>query len=221
MQLLANSEMVSLRFNVDCNIDLSFPQKQEISGFEHESHPIITAGKQQLVCSNSHWGLVPPDWRKKPEDIWNNTISAKLEYLNRRYSWQKVQQNRCLVPVTGYFEYQWNDPKGNSKTKYIMKSADSELFALAGLFSVWHDEKGGSLNTFAVCTTKADETMELIHNKDADKNYHRMPVMLNLGDEQKWLDESVPCMDFAFPEYQPNLVATPVYISSAQTQLFL
>jgi putative SOS response-associated peptidase YedK len=222
MQLLADSQAVALRFGAKgIQDDYSFFPKAEISGFEHALHPILLQNNGQLVCSHFYWGLVPPDWKKKPEDIWNHTISAKLEYISRRYAWQKVSQNRCLIPATAYFEYHWNDPKGNSKTKFIIKNDAVELFALAGLFSSWRNQEGNLLNTFAACTTMANETMRFVHNKDAGKNYHRMPVMLNRSDEKSWLDATIPYMDFAFPNYQPKLVATPVETSaSEQIRLF-
>jgi putative SOS response-associated peptidase YedK len=222
MQLLADTEMVASRFGVDVVKSAErFLPKTQISGFDHAAHPIIITNDRQLICDDFNWGLVPPDWRKRPEDIHNHTISAKLEYLDKRYSWQQVSNNRCLVPVTAYFEYHWKDVKGNSKTKYIIKNTAEELFALAGLFSIWHNPQGGFLQTFAVCTTTANETMQFVHNKDAAKNYHRMPVMLNRADEKSWLDQSTPYMDFAFPTYQPELVAIPIEQNMpVQTKLF-
>jgi putative SOS response-associated peptidase YedK len=210
MQLLADTQMVATRFNVQKieNPEIFLP-KMDISGFDHAAHPVIMRDSGQLICDDFHWGLVPPDWGKAPADIWNHTISAKLEYLDKRYAWQKVANNRCLVPATAYFEYHWNDAKGNSKTKYIIKNARADMFALAGLFSVWRNPQGRLLQTFAVCTTEANEIMQYVHNKDAEKNYHRMPVMLNRGVEKNWLDESIPYMDFAFPNYQPDLTAIP------------
>jgi putative SOS response-associated peptidase YedK len=221
MQLLASTVDIASRFNTDVLDSKPILPKSEISGFDHALQPIILQSGTQLICSDSHWGLVPPDWRKAPEEIWNHTISAKLEYISKRYSWQKVSNNRCLVPATAYFEYRWNDPKGNSKTKYIIKDTSEELFALAGLFSVWRTPEGNLLRSFAVCTTMANETMEFVHNKDAAKNYHRMPVLLNREDEASWLDTSIPYMDFAYPNYRPSLTAAPTDDNpTGQTTLF-
>ncbi len=222
MQLLTDNEAIALRFNSNLiKPTVPFLPKHEISGFDHSPHPIIIKEDHQLICDYFRWGLVPPDWRKGPSAIWNHTISAKLEYLHKRYAWQKVSQNRCLIPVTAYFEYRWNDPKGTSKTKYIINHATEDLFALAGLYSFFRDPHGNSLSTFAVCTTEANEIMKFVHNKDAAKNYHRMPVMLNRNDEESWLDISIPYTDFAFPNYQPNLAAMPLGAHpETQTTLF-
>jgi len=211
MQLLASTEKIASRFNGKGIIGSeTFVPKNEISGFDHAPHPILLRYDQQFVWDYFQWGLVPPDWRKKPEEIWNHTISAKLEYVSKRYAWQKVSDNRALIPATAYFEYHWNDPKGNSKTKYIIRHTSEELFGLAGLFSLWRNPEGNVLKTFAICTTEANEIMQFVHNKDAAKNYHRMPIMLNRDTEMHWLDQSVPYIDFAFPNYKPDLVAKPV-----------
>jgi putative SOS response-associated peptidase YedK len=221
MQLLADTQEIAARFGAyQLKNQPPFLPKAEISAFDHAMHPIIMNEEPQLVCDDFRWGLVPPDWRKRPEDIWNHTVSAKLEYLSKRYAWQKVSGNRCLVPATAYFEYHWNDAKGNSKTKYMIKNTE-DMFALAGLFSIWQDPNGDFLKTFAVCTTSANETMAFVHNKDATKNYHRMPVMLNQGDEKSWLDPSIPYLEFSYPNYRPELVAAPVGQSrQGQQKLF-
>lgn len=221
MQLLADTESISQRFDLinDASQNLFIPSG-EISGFNHAIHPVVINSRPSIV-SYCQWGLIPPDWKKQPEAIWNHTISAKLEYLGKRYAWSMVSQNRCLVPATAYYEFHWNDPKGKSKIKYIIKNADEDIFALAGLFSVWKDTHGNTLNTFTVCTTMANEIMEFVHNKDAAKNYHRMPVMLNKETEKEWLDASIPYTDFAFPAYQPRLTAVPADIKpQGQMNLF-
>lgn len=220
MQLLANTESISRRFELSHDNNSSFSAVEEISGFEHAIHPIVTNINPSAI-SQYQWGLIPPDWKKQPEAIWNHTISAKLEYLDKRYAWSKVSQNRCLIPVTAYYEFHWNDQKGKSKIKYIIKNAEENIFALAGLYSEWTGADGITVRTFAVCTTVANKIMEFIHNKDASKNYHRMPVMLNRDTEREWLNNSIPYLDFAFPNYQPKLMAAPAKIEpGGQMALF-
>lgn len=220
MQLLANTESISRRFGLIHDTNTSFSAVEEISGFEHSIHPIIT-NREPTIISEYQWGLIPPDWKKQPEAIWNHTISAKLEYLDKRYAWSKVSQNRCLIPATAYYEFHWNDPKGKSKTKYVIQNADNDIFALAGLYSVWKNPKENIIRTFTVCTTTANETMTFVHNKDVARNYHRMPVMLNKETEKEWLDNSIPCINFSFPHYQPRLTAAPADAKpGGQMQLF-
>jgi putative SOS response-associated peptidase YedK len=55
---------------------------------------------------------------------------------------------------------------------------DGRPFAFAGLWERW--EKGGSLLTCAILTTKANSVLEGIHD--------RMPVILPSGAYDAWLD---------------------------------
>jgi len=208
MQLLATPGEISRRFSIGLLASDRFHSAPFINAFDHLPHPVITNDNPSVADCSYRWGLVPPDWDKAPEAIWNHTISAKLEYINRRYAWQKVAENRCLIPATAYFEFHWNDPKGKSKTRYIIRNISSPIFALAGLYSEWL-HAGQHYHTFAVCTTVGNEIMQFVHNKDAAKNYFRMPVMLNAADELDWLNPENSHMDFGYPNYRPSLFAEP------------
>jgi putative SOS response-associated peptidase YedK len=208
MQLLATPGEISRRFGIGILAADQFEPAHTINAFDHLTHPVITRQQPNAADCSYRWGLVPPDWNKSPEAIQNHTISAKLEYIDKRYTWKQVAQNRCLIPATAYFEYHWNDQKGKSKTRYIIRHKELAIFALAGLYAEW---KNGPhvLHTFAVCTTVGNKIMQFVHNKDAARNYFRMPVMLNKDDEHQWLDVANHYMDFAYPNYQPNLFAEP------------
>lgn len=209
MQFTANLDETARHFGVQVPDGAKqIGSTDMVNAFDHPYHPIIVSETPQILTTDYRWGLVPPDWNKAPEAIWNHTISAKLEYLNKRYSWQKVQLNRCLIPATGYYEYHWNDQRGKSKTRFLITNPQTPIFAIAGLYAE-RNLNGQTLRTFAVCTTNGNETMKFVHNKDAAKNYSRMPVMLNPGDEHKWLDTSIACEEFAYPNYRPKLIATP------------
>lgn len=208
MQLLASPADLTRRFGVDVNPRCDFRPSEVITAFDHNPHPVIIDTNPQTWDCRYRWGLVPPNWRRAPEEIWDRTPTAKLEYLEKRYSWKQVSRNRCLIPVTAYFEFRWNDASGKSKARFTIRHGSSEIFALAGLHSHWTDGKS-ELFTFAVCTTSANEIMQFVQNKDAARNYHRMPVMLNPADELSWLDSSISHSEFAYPRYKPDLIATP------------
>ena len=178
--------------------------------FDHDLCPVIRTETPEVIDTNFHWGLVPAFWSKPKEDIWNSTYNAKLEYLDKRNSYKNITHQRCLVPASSYFEYHWNDPKGKSKTLYEIWHPDAEIFTLAGLYSTYIDYDGTTYNSYTVLTTEGNERMRFVHNKDAAKDYHRMPLMLNPEDERQWLDVKIPYMDFGFPNYQPRLIAEPV-----------
>ena len=66
--------------------------------------------------------------------------------------------------------------------KYYFTVKDQELFAMAGLYSLWKKSDGTQLNSFTVITKEADQFMSSIH--------HRMPIILEQKDYATWLDNS-------------------------------
>src|SRR5262249_59190851 len=60
-------------------------------------------------------------------------------------------------------------------------------FAFAGLWDVWRRPDGKRVESFTIITTEPNELIEPIHN--------RMPVILQAGEEEQWLD--VPRTPFA------------------------
>jgi len=191
-----------------------------MDAFTHPPAPILSNDDPGSI-SLRKWGVVPPTWKKPKEDIWNGTINAKLEYFKKRYAWREITHQRCLVPTSEYYEHHWNDAKGKSKTLYKIQHAEAELFSIAGLWSDWVSPDGEVLRTYTLVTTEANETMRFVHNKDAQIDYHRMPLMLNPEDEKDWLDPKNDYQDFAFPNYKPRLSADPMEpLPPPQLQLF-
>ncbi len=179
-----------------------------MDAFTHPPAPILSNDNLESM-SLRNWGVVPPTWQKPKEEIWNGTINAKLEYFTKRYAWREITHQRCLVPTAEYYEHHWNDPKGKSKTLYKIRHTDVEMFSIAGLWSDWVSPEGELLRTYTLVTTEANETMRFVHNKDAQIDYHRMPLMLNPEDEMEWLDAKNDYNDFGFPNYKPRLTAEP------------
>lgn len=79
-----------------------------------------------------------------------------------------------------------------------------DLFAFAGLYSVWtNPQNGQQMLTYTILTTEANELMAKIHNTKK-----RMPVVLNSEHHNLWLTGE-DYKTFAFP-YEVNLMANPV-----------
>jgi putative SOS response-associated peptidase YedK len=58
---------------------------------------------------------------------------------------------------------------------------------LGCIYDTWTDLSTGEIvNTFSILTTEANPLMEKIHNQKK-----RMPLMLKVEDEAKWLDSSL------------------------------
>ena len=193
---------VEERFDARVDNHDAFLQSDYINGFAHLNTPIITDNTPEIISTNYSWGLIP-SWAKDI-DIRKNTLIARIESVDEKPSFKNINQNRCLIIATAFYEWHWNDPKGNVKEKYQINSQHDEIFTLAGLYSNWLNKETGELiRTYAILTTEANDIMKYVHNI---KQW--MQVILKKEDEKSWLDSSNLIKDFAFP-YQSDLIALP------------
>jgi putative SOS response-associated peptidase YedK len=144
-----------------------------------------------VICSVSpgkihmmKWGLIP-FWVKtyeSAEEIRFRTFNARAESVDSKPSFSSsFNSKRCIVPVRGFFEWQHTS---DGKIPWYVYREDNDIMSLAGLWSEWTDTSTGELlNTFTVITTDANRLMARIHNSKK-----RMPVVIEKGSEQLWLD---------------------------------
>jgi len=131
-----------------------------------------------------YWGLIPY-WIKDADNaaaIRMKTFNARAETLADKPSFRhSLNRKRCLVLTNGFYEWQTVE---KNKIPYFIGLLQQPAFALAGLFDQWtNHETGAVLNTFTIITTIANPMMEQIHNSKK-----RMPVILSIDDEHRWLD---------------------------------
>ena len=158
------------------------------NGFTFPQTPVIT-NKEENKIQLFNWGLIP-HWAKD-DSIRKNTLNARSETIHEKPSFRQVVNNRCLVLSDGFFEWQWLDEKGKKKQKYEITLPSNELFAFAGLWSEWVDKTTGELiNSYAILTTEANETMSRIHNSKK-----RMPMILSRDNERRWINGGEMVMD--------------------------
>lgn len=201
VEIKANIKEIAKRYNATVDDVAEELYQGEVSGFTYPKHPLIIDKTPEIITRDYHWGLVP--FWSKDDSIRKNTLNARIETLDEKPSFAAVTSNRCLVIVTAYFEWRWNDEKGKSKEKYAIYSAEEAIFSLAGIYSSWKNPTTNEiLNSFSIVTTKANETMQYVHN-----HKKRMPVLLKREDEQNWLSGAIPYQQFAFPSYNPHLLA--------------
>ncbi|NTW32470.1 MAG: SOS response-associated peptidase [Bacteroidetes bacterium] len=168
------------RFNAKIVNKQMFEANINFNGFTHPKTPVIASNNKSLI-QHYQWGLIP-NWAKD-DSIKQYTLNAKIETLNEKPAFKGVVKNRCLIISDGFYEWQWLDPKGKHKQKYLITLPDNELFAFAGLWSEWTDKGSGEIiNTYSIVTTEANEQMSVIHNSKK-----RMPVILNKDNELNWL----------------------------------
>lgn len=162
-----------------------------INAFDHRAAPVITSKDPKKIFM-LNWGLIPYRTRSLEDavSIRQQTLMARSEEMYQKYSYQELAKagKRCLIPTTGYFEHRWMDEKGKSKIPYYIFLKDKPMFSIGGLYSRWMDPQTGKhYFTYTVCTTRANELTEMIHNTGK-----RMPVILpDKETEQAWLNAAL------------------------------
>lgn len=126
------------------------------------------------------WGLVPR-WARDSSGA-ARMINARSETLLEKPAFRNLtRHNRCLVPATGYYE--WQTAPSGGKQPFHFRRADARPFAFAALWDSWEGAGGELLETCSILTMDAPDWMRAWH--------HRCPVMLRGGLIESWLDETV------------------------------
>ncbi|HEX6710095.1 MAG TPA: SOS response-associated peptidase [Rubrobacter sp.] len=157
-------------FQLDAKVD--FPPSYNVAPTQEVAAVLEEGGKRRLEMLR--WGLVP-SWADDPE-IGARMINARSETAPQKPSFRSAfRSKRCLIPADGFYEWK-REPGG--KQPYYFHMHDGRPFAFAGLWERW--EKGGTLLSCAILTTRANSVLEGIHD--------RMPVILPPGSYDAWLD---------------------------------
>lgn len=101
-------------------------------------------------------------------------INARAETLDEKPMFYGPQIGRCLIPATGYFEW---EKRGKERVKYEIRVGDDPLLYMAGIYRI---EKAGDPPVFAILTREPADLIRHIHN--------RMPVILSREGQAAWMD---------------------------------
>lgn len=138
--------------------------------------PVLTS-ESPKGFSFFYWGITPDFAKNKP--VSQKLINARSESINQKISFKSsFEKRRCLIPADGFFE--WKRVGKKTKTPYRFTLSDESLFAFAGIWEEFENDKGESNHTFLILTTEANGLVKDVHD--------RMPVILKKEDEKKWLD---------------------------------
>jgi len=131
------------------------------------------------------WGLVP-HWADSPK-LGYRMINARAESVAQRPAFRDAfERRRCLIAADGFYE--WQPRVHIPKQPWWITRADGAPFAFAGLWASWRPAPDVEpLRTCSIITTDASAVLRDIHP--------RMPVILEAGDEDAWLDHDTPPAD--------------------------
>ena len=164
------------------------------NGFDYLPTPIITAGDPQTF-KLFKWGLIPHYVKDKEKAMLlrTQTLNCISEEMFDKPSFRDAAKNaqRCLIPVTGFFEWRWIDEQGVVKIPYYITFRDQQVRSMAGLYARWKDQETNQYYySYTVLTTRANSILEYVHN-----NKKRMPVFVAREDEQAWLNKDLSQKD--------------------------
>ena len=159
--------------------------------------PIIRRDGAALAGDFARWGLVP-HWHRKPLGDWKAaTINARIESVATAASYRDAYRRaRCVVPASGYFEWQTTD--GSKQPHYIHPAGNAPALLFAGLWSSVALPDYAGL-TCTVLTEPARPALDTIHD--------RMPVIVDPDGARTWLEggptDSLPRLPMAGLTWHP------------------
>jgi len=128
------------------------------------------------------WGFILPGGKGKGRAVINARSETALEKPMFR---QSMTERRCLIPASGYYEWQ---KSGSKKTKYQLYLPDNPIY-FAGCY---RQERNSPLHHFVILTRQAVDSIGFIHD--------RMPVIIPPNGVDAWLNGSLGAMEDATTE---------------------
>ena len=155
------------------------PSDRILSGtaFSHRHYPVLRLdlqGQRELVWMRQ--GLIPAyahneNGAEEREEAHAESLTCVSCYRSA------FRRRRCVIPADHVIDLQHGPQKDGGACSLAL--ASGAIFGLAGVWEVWENDNGHSVETFAVVTTPAVPSMKLI----AD----RMPVVIAEADQGRWL----------------------------------
>lgn len=131
--------------------------------------PVLRTSDAEKEITTMRWGLVPK-WAA-PDKKFPLMHNARAETVWKLPSYREAfSARRCVVPATGYFEWQ----AGTPKQPFYFQRPDGRQLALAAIWE--HSPQCG--DTVSILTTSP--------NKEAARVHDRMPVLLTERDLERW-----------------------------------
>jgi putative SOS response-associated peptidase YedK len=159
--------------------------------------PVVVSRNGKRTLTLMRWGLIP-SWAKDLK-IGSSTFNARAEGIETRPAFRAAWKSgrRCLVIADGYYEWRAAD-----RQPFAVGLSNRGPMTFAGLWDSWRDGDGGTLNSFTIITTTANDLLAPLHG--------RMPVLLASDRWALWLGEHRPGESLATePELKAMLKPYP------------
>ena len=128
-----------------------------------------------VLLNDEVYRLTNVIWGIKFSDDSPLIFNSRIETIKEKKFWNSLlAKNRCVVPMTGFYEWK---TEGNKKTKFRIYLPDQRIFFVPAIYQKDKDNKIHA----SLITTTPNKFIQTIH--------HRMPVILNLNEAIKYLNE--------------------------------
>ena len=152
----------------------NFPPRYNVA--PSQPVPIVRLHEGVRSFGLVRWGLIP-SWVKDPRTF-SLVINARGESVIERPAFRHaMQRRRCLFPADGFYEWR---QEGRAKRPYFVRARAGGPLAFAGLWETWTGPNGEEMETAAIVTTRANQTLAPLHD--------RMPVVIAPDAFDFWLD---------------------------------
>jgi putative SOS response-associated peptidase YedK len=180
----------------------NFPPRYNIAPTQPIAIVRLMDGKRQFALVR--WGFIPA-WVKDPKTV-SLMFNARGETAAEKPAYRNaMKRRRCLVPADGFYEWKRD---GQRKRPHWIRRRDSKPLAFAGLWETWTGPNGEELETAAIVTTAANDTLRPLHD--------RMPVVVPQEAFDLWLDPNAdPRSAAALMAPAPDDLLEAVEVSSA------
>jgi putative SOS response-associated peptidase YedK len=162
------------------------------------------------ILDSASWGLIAP-WQKNFIDAragQSHAINARSESIHEKPTFRDAfRTSRCLIPVTGYYEWATALGKYPPKQPFYITSESGAPLSVAGICNTWTSEKGEVIQSASIITREAFGELATIHS--------RMPVFMARDRWDEWLSpanreiEKLKAL-MEHPEPAAGLVTRPV-----------
>lgn len=129
-----------------------------------------------VLLNDDIYKITKVNWGIKFKEDSPLIFNSRIETIKEKKYWATLfDKNRCLVPMTGFYEWR---KEGTRKQKYRIYLPDNDLFFVPALY---HTDK--EKNIFAsLITTVPNEFIKPIH--------HRMPIILDFDKAVSYLSNT-------------------------------
>ncbi len=142
---------------------------------------VVVQRDDRRAVTRYRWGLIP-HWAEDRK-VGSRQFNARDDRLASSPTFREAfRKRRCVVPVDAFYEWR---RMGGVRQPYRISRADGRPLALAGLWAGWHDpDIDEVVRSFSIVTTTPNDLVAEIHD--------RMPVVLDDGAWERWIDPAIP-----------------------------